>query len=94
MIKIEMTENGIMMEANGDGGRLLTEFSAIIEQFNKRGLLDKNMYEVCWKLATSTSEEKIDFMREELKKHENKANKELDEVLEQLKVLLNEIKED
>lgn len=94
MIKVEIEENGMQMEVSGDGARLLTEFTAIIEQFNKRGILDEHLYDVCWKMATLTNKEKTDYMKEELQGCKNKVDKELNEVVEQLEDLMKRIKED
>lgn len=94
MIRIEIKENGIEMEASGDPARLLVEFTTIIEQFNKKGILDEYLYDVCWKMATLTNKEKTDFMKEELQVCKNKVDKELNEVAEQLVDLIKKIEED
>ena len=93
MIRVECKENGMEMEASGDKARLLVEFTAIIEQFNKRGILDEHLYDVCWKMATLKDKEKTDFMKEELQGCKNKVDKELDEVVEQLENLMKRIEE-
>lgn len=98
MIKVEIDSEGMKMEVSGEAARLLTEFTAIIEQFHKRGILNEDIYGVCWKMATLTGEEKKDFngntIKNTITEMTEKNSNRKDDLIDELENIIKSIKED
>lgn len=68
MIKAEETRSGMRVEGKGDNATLMSEFTAIIQTLIQNDVLNEELYETAWKLATLEGEEKIKYMKDEITK--------------------------
>lgn len=91
MIKVEMTKKGLHTEGSGDNAQLLTEFTAIVENLIRNDVLDKDLYEMCWNLATKEGEERTEYMKEELIKSVKEGKHSKEDIEEKVDELMNMI---
>ena len=91
MIKAEMTKNGLRTEGKGNSAELLTEFTAIVENLIENDVLDKELYEVVWNLATKDGEERTEYMKEELTKSVKNGKHSKEDIEEKIDELMDMI---
>ena len=93
MLKAEIKDEGVeVVIGNATHSKLLTEFEILIEQMYKHKILDKNLYNHCWELATRDKQSQLEYMKDEIKKAKDtydKQDKEIDDILKELMEKMN-----